>query len=134
MHIAPPGDFIALGKQTKSQDSDSSKLAQLSQKKLGSGLDRKRDAPSAPIPGALVKRPKIVPQGQTFTPLGRTETERRASPAPTTLSQFEELAIEGLSFSCTCIECRHLMSLRKSYILKDFFLITFCICFLNVPY
>ncbi|KAK3090472.1 hypothetical protein FSP39_012133, partial [Pinctada imbricata] len=93
VHIAPPGDFIALGKQSK-QDSDSSKLAQLSQKKLGSGLDRKRDAPSAPIPGALVKRPKIVPQGQTFTPLGRAETERRASPAPTTLSQFEELAIE----------------------------------------
>lgn len=41
-----------------------------------------------------IKKPKILSQTQTFTPLGRTDTERKSSPPPT-VSQYEELAVEG---------------------------------------
>ncbi|XP_022317209.2 integrator complex subunit 1-like [Crassostrea virginica] len=89
-HIAPPGDFIALGKHSKpgSSDGDSTKVP--TPKKLGvpSG---KREASGA---SGLAKKPKLM--GQTFTPLGRSDVERRSSPAPTpaSLSQYEELAID----------------------------------------
>lgn len=93
-HIAPPGDFIALGKHNKpgSSDADSAKVP--TPKKLGvpSG---KRDASGLGGSG-LVKKPKLI--GQTFTPLGRSDVERRSSPAPSqaSISQYEELAIDGL--------------------------------------
>lgn len=91
-HIAPPGDFIALGKHNKpgSSDADSAKVP--TPKKLGvpSG---KRDASGLGGSG-LVKKPKLI--GQTFTPLGRSDVERRSSPAPSqaSMSQYEELAID----------------------------------------
>jgi hypothetical protein len=93
-HIAPPGDFIALGKHSKSSSSDADLGKTHPPKKLGVPPG-KREAPS--IGGSsLVKKPKLI--GQTFTPLGRSDVERKSSPAPTPVptSQYEELAIEGL--------------------------------------
>ena len=111
-HIAPPGDFIALGKHSKpgSSDGDSTKVP--TPKKLGvpSG---KREASGA---SGLAKKPKLM--GQTFTPLGRSDVERRSSPAPTpaSLSQYEELAIDGL------YECYK----RIDFKFLQMFLISFC--------
>ena len=111
-HIAPPGDFIALGKHSKpgSSDGDSTKVP--TPKKLGvpSG---KREASGA---SGLAKKPKLM--GQTFTPLGRSDVERRSSPAPTpaSLSQYEELAIDGL------YECFK----RIDFKFLQMFLISFC--------
>ncbi|OWF40859.1 integrator complex subunit 1-like [Mizuhopecten yessoensis] len=98
VHIAPPGDFIALG---KSKPSSVSELdvprgvpSQVSSKKLlSSSGERKREAPSSSISG-IAKRPKLI-QGQTFTPLGRSsDADRRSSPAPNTSSQLDEVAID----------------------------------------
>ena len=38
-----------------------------------------------------MKKPKILSQPQTFTPLGRPESDRKPL-----ISQFEECAIEGM--------------------------------------
>ncbi|XP_061168184.1 integrator complex subunit 1-like [Saccostrea echinata] len=91
-HIAPPGDFIALGKHNKSGSTDGDSAKGSTPKKLGvpSG---KREASSIGSSG-IVKKPKLI--GQTFTPLGRSDVERKSSPAPTppSISQYEELAID----------------------------------------
>lgn len=89
VHIAPPGDFIALGKQSKSSaDSDLPRI-QSSNKKP----EKKREGTPVISGAPPVKKPKILSQTQTFTPLGRTDTERKSSPPPT-VSQYEELAVE----------------------------------------
>ncbi|XP_060071544.1 integrator complex subunit 1-like [Ylistrum balloti] len=98
VHIAPPGDFIALGKSKSSSASDLDVSrgvpSQVSSKKLlPSSSERKREAPPSSISG-IAKRPKII-QGQTFTPLGRSsDADRRSSPAPNTSSQLDEVAID----------------------------------------
>ncbi|XP_056018068.1 integrator complex subunit 1-like isoform X2 [Ostrea edulis] len=91
-HIAPPGDFIALGKHSKSSSSDVDLGKALTPKKLGVPPG-KREA-SGMGGSSLVKKPKLI--GQTFTPLGRSDVERKSSPAPTPAptSQYEELAID----------------------------------------
>lgn len=105
MHIAPPGDFIALGKQGKS-DSDSQRISQPSSKKLlaPAPLGKREASPSTSLlsGGSLVKRPKVAAQGhsQTFTPLGRTaESDKRLSPAPGNNSQIDDLAVDSMNIS-----------------------------------
>ncbi|KAL5020745.1 hypothetical protein ScPMuIL_002172, partial [Solemya velum] len=97
VHAPPPGDLFALGKQGRSSsttDSDVSKINTSGQKKLPPLAERKREAPVPAVSGLASKKPKLLVQGQTFTPLGRpSETERRVSPATVT-PQFEESAIE----------------------------------------
>ncbi|XP_064607195.1 integrator complex subunit 1-like [Liolophura sinensis] len=97
----PPGDFIALGKsQARSgSESDLRHSGAPSAQPLGRKAplllgDRKREAPGTSGLGLAPKRPKLLGQGQTFTPLGRSsEVERRGSPSLQTL-QFEESAID----------------------------------------
>ena len=84
--IPPPGDLFALGSRPGSDSSD---------KKLALG---KRESTSLLTPAAAMKKPKLVSQAQTFTPLGRPaerDTERRVSPVPTVSNLFEESAIDG---------------------------------------
>ena len=84
--IPPPGDLIALGSRPDSAD-----------KKMGLG---KRESTSLLTPAAAMKKPKLVSQTQTFTPLGRPaerDTERsRVSPVPTVSNLFEQSAIDGM--------------------------------------
>lgn len=92
--LPPPGDFIALGKQTKSSsDSDLRVTSGASGKKHVASLpsaDRKRDS-STSVTVSLAKRPKIL--GGTFT-LGRpSELEKKSSPI-VQVPLYEESAIE----------------------------------------
>ncbi|XP_071131635.1 integrator complex subunit 1-like isoform X1 [Mytilus edulis] len=89
VHIAPPGDFIALGKGKSPADSDLPRLQSSSKKP-----EKKREGAPGISGAPPVKKPKILSHGQTFTPLGRTDTDRRSSPAPSSVSQYEELAVE----------------------------------------
>jgi hypothetical protein len=58
-------------------------------------LERKREAPTPPLGASLVKKPKLLSTSQVFTPLGRpAEPERRASPAPQQIQQYEEIALD----------------------------------------
>ncbi|XP_033752257.1 integrator complex subunit 1-like [Pecten maximus] len=94
VHIAPPGDFIALGKSKSSaSELDVPRVpSQVSSKKL-LPTERKREAPPTSISG-IAKRPKLI-QGQTFTPLGRSsDADRRTSPAPNASSQLDEVAVD----------------------------------------
>ncbi|VDI74206.1 integrator complex subunit 1 [Mytilus galloprovincialis] len=89
VHIAPPGDFIALGKGKSPADSDLPRLQSSSKKP-----EKKREGAPGISGAPPVKKPKILSHGQTFTPLGRTDTDRRSSPAPSSVSQYDELAVE----------------------------------------
>lgn len=95
--IPPPGDLFALGSRSGSDSNIPQKLGGAStsvEKKLALG---KRESTSLLTPAAAIKKPKILSQTQTFTPLGRpADTERRLSPAPAVSSLFEEAAIEGM--------------------------------------
>ena len=80
----PPGDLFALGSKPTSSGSAAG--------------DRKREPTSLLTPTPVLKKPKLLAQGQTFTPLGRPaerEQDRKSSPLPTQSHQFEEFAIEG---------------------------------------
>ncbi|XP_064630438.1 integrator complex subunit 1-like isoform X2 [Lineus longissimus] len=98
---APPGDFIALGSKPRSgSDPLTERHGPVpSQKKslpsTSGGLERKREAPTPPLGASLVKKPKLLGTSQVFTPLGRpADPERRASPAPQQLQQYEEIAVD----------------------------------------
>lgn len=95
--IPPPGDLFALGPRSGSEPNIQQKLGVAStsgEKKMALG---KREATSLLTPAVAIKKPKIISQTQTFTPLGRPsdrDTERRVSPAPTVSLLYEEAAIE----------------------------------------
>ncbi|ESO87352.1 hypothetical protein LOTGIDRAFT_107278 [Lottia gigantea] len=84
----PSGDFVALGKTGTAEVKRSTSPQPLGRKV--SGNERKREASSSSL-STSSKKPKLSPQ--TFTPLGRNDGDKRASPAPV-IHAYEESAID----------------------------------------
>ncbi|XP_050391471.2 integrator complex subunit 1 [Patella vulgata] len=85
----PSGEFVALGKTSGATEVRRSTSPQPIGRKIQSN-ERKREAPSSSLSGTS-KKPKLSPQ--TFTPLGRSDSDKRSSPAPV-VHQYEESAID----------------------------------------
>ncbi|GAB1607705.1 integrator complex subunit 1 [Argonauta hians] len=93
--LPPPGDFIALGKQSKSSsESELRVTASGSGKKPSlSSTDRKRET-GVPVPVSLAKKPKLL--GATFTPLGRPSSDLdKKTSSIVQVPLYEESAIEA---------------------------------------
>ncbi|XP_029649485.1 integrator complex subunit 1 isoform X1 [Octopus sinensis] len=91
--LPPPGDFIALGKQSKSSSETELRVCSSSAGKKSSlsNPDRKRE-PGPAVPVSLAKKPKLL--GATFTPLGRPSDLDKKTSSIVQVPLYEESAIE----------------------------------------
>ncbi|XP_074651067.1 integrator complex subunit 1-like [Tubulanus polymorphus] len=89
----PPGDLIALGSKPRSSSEVDLRPPSALPKKAGLTSGMKREKPAQHTCGSAAKRPKLL-GSQTFTPLGRPDTDRRGSPAPQTQTFTYENAID----------------------------------------